>query len=320
MSKTIKLGMEHRKFAYDAKEAPAAQIDSGDIILLETEDANCSLITKEEHIWDFQSIYAAAGGCNPINGPIYVNGAKAGDCIAVEILEVIPGFLRNGGYTSVQSGVGLLEDINGTIQSPLSPSTRICDFEDGYIIMKLESGKEHVRIPLNPFVGSVGVAPKHDRRSSFFQGEEWCGNVDIPDIKPGATVLLPAHVDGALLLMGDVHGCQGDGEITGCALECQGVIKARVTVVPKEEAYYVKCPQVNTEEWIGSIGIAGGMNLSASMNRGYTDLVRRMGAQYGIEPNDAYMLLNLAGRVQVGNGLTCLCKIDRKLLEKHANR
>lgn len=44
MSKTVKLGMEHRKFAFDKEMEPAASIESGDSVVLETEDANCSLI------------------------------------------------------------------------------------------------------------------------------------------------------------------------------------------------------------------------------------------------------------------------------------
>lgn len=88
---------------------------------------------------------------------------------------------------------------------------------------------------MNPFVGSIGVAPKYDRRASFYQGSEWCGNIDICDVKPGAQVVLPVNVEGGLLLMGDVHACQGDGEITGCALECRGRIEARITLVSRKK-------------------------------------------------------------------------------------
>lgn len=91
MSKTVKLGMEHRKFAFDKEMEPAASIESGDSVVLETEDANCSLITKETDLWpEFKVIYETAGGCNPVTGPIYVNGAKPGDSLAVTINRVVP--------------------------------------------------------------------------------------------------------------------------------------------------------------------------------------------------------------------------------------
>ena len=76
-----------------------------------------------------------------------------------------------------------------------------------------------------------GVAPKEDRRSSFYQGQDWCGNVDIGDITEGTTVILPVHVEGAMFSIGDIHALQGDGEITGCALECQGIVEVRISVI-----------------------------------------------------------------------------------------
>ena len=239
--------MEHRKFAFDKDLPPAATIRSGDTVILETEDANCSLITKETDLWpEFKKIYETAGGCNPVTGPIYVEGAKEGDNLAVEIKRVVPGFARGGGYTSIQSGVGSLEDINGTIQKPLGAKTRILKIENDEIIYKLDNNEEYIKIPVAPFVGTIGVAPKYDRRASFYKGREWCGNVDCPDVKVGSTVLLPVHVEGALLSMGDVHGVQGDGEITGCALECQGIIEATVRLIPKEQSTYLTWPQVDS--------------------------------------------------------------------------
>lgn len=321
MGETYKLGMECKKFCYDKKEKPAVKIKSGDTVIFETEDANCGLIAKDTDIWScFEEIYEAAGGCNPVTGPVYVEGAKEGDCLVVEILNVQPGGERKGGYTSIQSGVGVLEDINGTFQEPLEAKTRICHFEDNMVIMPTEDPEICLKVPMNPFVGSVGVAPKYDRRSSFYQGSEWCGNIDICDVKPGAQVVLPVNVDGGFLLMGDVHACQGDGEITGCALECQGRIEARITVVSREEAGYFSCPQVNNKEFIGSVGLPNCADLSMAMKMGYTDLVRRMEAVYGIAQCDGYMLLNLAGEVRVGNEMSCLCKIRRSVLEKFEKR
>ena len=114
LSKTVRLGIEQRQFSYEKKTPPAVTIQSGDTVIFETEDANCGLIRKETDLWpEFEKIYEAAGGCNPVTGPVYVEGAKEGDCLAVEILEVTPGLAFQGGYTSIQSGVGSLEDING---------------------------------------------------------------------------------------------------------------------------------------------------------------------------------------------------------------
>lgn len=318
MSNIVKLGMEHRKFAFDKDMPPAVTIQTGDTVVLETEDANCGLITKETDLWpEFKKIYEKAGGCNPVTGPIYVEGAMPGDSLAVTINNVVPGFRRGGGYTSIQSGVGALEDINGSIQKPLEAKTRILKIENGEIIYKLDNNEEYIKIPVNPFVGTIGVAPKYDRRSSFYKGQEWCGNVDCPDVKAGSTVLLPVHVEGALLSLGDVHGAQGNGEVTGCALECQGIIEATVRLIPKEESTYLDWPQVDSSEWIGVIAIANRGRLTNAMTNGYVELARRMEKEYGIPQCDGYMILNLAGKVRIGNSGSCVCRIDRGLLEKY---
>lgn len=317
-NKMVSLGLEHRKFAFDRELPPAAVIQSGDTVHLETEDANCSLILEETDIWpEFSKIYETAGGCNPVTGPVYVEGAREGDSLAVDILKVVPGFLRGGGYTSIQSGVGALEDINGTIQQPLEAKTRILKIENDQIIYKLDNNEEYIKIPVSPFVGTIGVAPKDDRRSSFYKGQEWCGNVDCPDVRAGTRVLLPVHVEGALFSAGDVHGCQGDGEVTGCALECQGIIEARITVIPRELSTYLSWPQVDSPEWIGVISIANRGRLSTAMTNGYVELAKRMEQEYGIPLCDGYMILNLAGKVRIGNSGSCVCRIDRSILEKY---
>lgn len=320
-SEILTIGMEHKKFAFDREMPPVARIQSGDSVIFQTEDANCSLITKESDLWaEFPKLYEKGGGCNPVTGPVYVEGAKPGDCLSVKIKRVVPGFIRNGGYTSMYSGLGALQNCQSSVQKPLEPRTKICGFEDGEILFKLHDCDEHLRLPMRPFVGTIGVAPKEDRRSSFYQGKEWCGNVDIADIAEGATVVLPVHVPGALFAIGDIHALQGDGEITGCALECQGEVEVQIDVLSREEAFYVDWPQVNTDAWIGAIACLGYRNLSEAVNTGYTELIRRMKLEYGIEELDGYQLLNLMGEVRVGNSSSCVCKISRAALKRYANR
>lgn len=320
MKETLVIGMEHKKFAFDREMVPVASIHSGDRVIFETEDANVSLITKESDIWaEFPKLYAKGGGCNPVTGPVYVEEAKPGDCLAVDILRVVPGFARQGGYTSIYSGLGMLQDCKGSLQQPLEPRTKICPIEDGRIRFKLHNSDEHLELPVRPFVGTIGVAPSEDRRSSFYQGQDWCGNVDISEITVGTTVVLPVHVDGALFSIGDIHALQGDGEITGCALECQGIVEVRIRVVTPEEVHYCDWPQVNTDEWMGAIACLGYRNLSEAVKTGYTELIRRMEKEYGMDQLDSYQLLNLMGEVKVGNSSSCLCRIRRDVLKRYKN-
>ena len=74
---------------------------------------------------------------------------------------------------------------------------------------------------------------------------------------------------------------------------------------------------MDSDECIGVISIANRGRLTNAMANGYVELAKRMELEYGIPLCDGYMILNLAGKMRVGNGGSCVCRIDRKLLEKY---
>ncbi len=311
--------METMKFSFDKNAQPAVTVNPGDEITFYTEDANVSYITKESDIvWDFDKMYRECGGCNPISGPVYVAGAKRGGYLAVEILSVNAGGERGGGYSAVYPGCGALTSA-ASIQEPLEARTKICGIEGGKGIFKTHDGKKSIHFDLNPFVGTIGVAPVEYSRSAMYHGRDYAGNIDCPDVKAGATVVLPCNHDGGLLSIGDVHAAQGDGEITTCALECRGEVKVRVSVLSAAEARYCRWPQVNTSDYIGAIICNEMLDMGEQIRIGYVELVDRMHAYYGFDKMDAYQLLGLVGKVQVGQVLqtsnSCVVKIEKKYLD-----
>lgn len=92
----------------------------------------------------------------------------------------------------------------------------------------------------------------------------------------------------------------------------------RVRLIKKEDMKYYGCPQVNTPTMMGSVGVWSGKNLTWAITRGYVDLIHRINAEYGISDSDAYMLLCLCGKVQIGNGSTAVCMVERSVLERFA--
>ncbi len=127
--------------------------------------------------------------------------------------------------------------------------------------------------------------------------------------------MLPVHVDGALLALGDAHAAQGDGEITGAAIEIEA--EADLSCVPRdaEEAGFTGLPQLNTATSIGSIAGLQGNDLTDCARAAYRDLVLRLTRHYGLGLREAYMLLGQAGRLRVGNMIdpfySVLASIDR---------
>ena len=315
MTEHYAIGMDKKHFVFDREIPPALRVGQGATVVLDTEDADNSLITKETDVFaDFNVLYDMAGGTNPVTGPIHVDGAHPGDCLEVDILDIQPAPWRKAGYTALYANLGALQDNRGGLQEPLEPRTKICAVRDGVIHFATHDGSRVIHIPADPFIGTIGVAPREDRCSAGKMGQDFCGNVDIPAFRAGSTVVLPVNVEGALLSLGDVHACQGDGEITGCALECQARVTIRVRAVRAGDVFYGAWPQWRDERYLGVVVPLGYANYTEAMKIGYTELVGIMARGYGFDRLDAYQLLNLAGEVRVGSEYSCLCRIDRKFL------
>src|SRR5690606_12657435 len=207
-------------------EAPRLRVRSGDRIRIETEDAGMGSVRTERDVYSsIGELFDKLGGANPVTGPIYVEGVEPGDCVSITIEDIVPGPVQGQGYTALTPGLGGLIGKYG-LQDDLPPSTVICRIEDGVIKFPARGG--FVDIPLSPFLGTIGVAPAQERRLAFSQGPDFGGNTDIPLHGVGATLVFRANVAGALISLGDAHAAQGDGEISGAAVECQADVTLRV--------------------------------------------------------------------------------------------
>ncbi len=313
----VRLRRDQLHLYFDAKQEPAVSVKSGDTIIFETEDANGGTIRKESDAYpDLATILQSPAGANPVTGPVYVQGARPGDHLAVTIKSMTMAPVWGHGYTSLIPGLGGLVS-SYSLQPPLPPKVVISRIEGNTV--HLPARGKTIEIAAHPFLGTIGVAPKGIRQLSLFQGNEFLGNCDIPDICPGNTVVLPVNVDGALLSLGDAHAAQGDGEICGVAVEIQADVEVTVTVIPKGETDFVALPQVNSPAWIGSVAAPGGVNLGDTVRAAYIDLIQRLVRFYGFTLEEAYVLASNAMRVRVGQVVdplySALVTIDRRYLE-----
>jgi acetamidase/formamidase len=302
---------------FDAKEAPAIRVPSGAQLVVETEDAHMGSIRSESDVYQsLAEVFERLGGANPVTGPIYVEGVESGDCVALTFDEIVPGAVQGQGYTVLTPGLGGLVS-NYTLQPPLAPRTVICPIRDGKVLFPAKKGT--IEIPCSPFLGTIGVAPAGERRLSYLQGAEFLGNTDLPLNGVGATVVMRANVAGGLVSFGDAHAVQGDGEISGAAIECQADVTCRVERIPREEAQYVTLPQVNTREFVGSIAGFTGVHLGDVVRAAYVDVVQRLVQFHGFELEEAYLLVCQTGRVRVGqvvDPLYCATvTIERRYIE-----
>jgi acetamidase/formamidase len=248
---------------------------------------------------------------------VFVAGAVPGGVLEVHIDEVRTVPDAGQAWTGVFTGFGALSSDAFSIQEGLEPATTLVPYDSQAARLEMGGGRT-ARIPLRPFLGTVGVAPARERRLSFSQSPEYLGDVDLPDLTGGATLVLPVHTEGALLALGDAHAAQGDGEITGAAIEIEAEAELRCVARDAEEAGFTGLPQLNTTSSIGSIAGLQGNDLTDCARAAYRDLVLRLTRHHGFGQRDAYMLLGQVGRLRVGNMIdpfySVLASIDRSYI------
>ena len=210
------IGAEKISYVWDNSIEPALEIEAGETVELEAADASGGQLGPDSTAaevagLDFDRV-------NPVTGPVFVRGARPGDVLAVEILEVRP---REWGWTAIIPGFGLLAD------EFTEPWLRISEVSKDHGLVRFADG---VNLPIAPFPGTIGVAPAEPGKHSVVPPRRWGGNMDIKHLQAGATLYLPVGVEGALFSLGDTHAAMGDGEVCGTAVETPMDVVVRLSV------------------------------------------------------------------------------------------
>ncbi len=264
-------------------------------------------------------------------GPVYVEGAKEGDVLAVEIVDVEPG---DFGFSGIFPGFGFLADL----------------FPGPYLV-KWDLDGRHARsdelpgvaIPAAPFPGTIGVAPSRalmvqvrarehelalrigldpsdfspppipafsDDGLGTLPPREVGGNLDIRQLGVGSRLLLPVHVPGALLSLGDVHYAQGEGEVCGSAIEIGARVTVRVDVVssptwtprfpayetaPKPERRHLATTGISiTDDGVNEL-----LDIRLAARRALLELIDYLAVTYGFTPEASYILASVAADLRI---------------------
>ena len=204
---------DHAHVVWDHAIEPVLEVEDGDVVELEVRDASGGQLDRDSRRRRGRDGLREA---NPVTGPVFVRGARPGDALAVEILELRP---RDWGWTAIIPGFGLLAD-----EFP-DPWLRISSVDAAAGAVDFLDG---VRLPYEPFPGTIGVAPRGAGEHSIVPPSRWGGNLDIKHLRAGSTLLLPVGVEGALFSVGDTHAAMGDGEVCGTAVEAPMEIAVRL--------------------------------------------------------------------------------------------
>ncbi len=237
---------------------PKLEVEPGELVVLETRDALDGYVTSASTEADFGNV--SAGAIHPLTGPVFVRGAKPGDLLEIEFVEIQP---QPWAFSLILPGFGFLRD------SMTTPFMVHWSIADGWATSPQLPG---VRIAGAPFMGVSGVAPSLQQVAEWTRREadaaakggfalppqaagavpdsgaaasdglrtlpprENGGNFDVKQLTRGSKLLLPVNVEGALFSTGDAHFAQGDGEVCVTAVEMAATCMVRFAIRPNEAA------------------------------------------------------------------------------------
>ena len=235
---------------------PVVEVDPGDVVVYETRDAFDGQLNPGSTEEDVAGLNLDP--VHPVTGPVYVRGAEPGDLLEVELVHIEADPWEQWGYTIQVPGFGFLRE---DFPDPFIVHWRL--HGNKYADSDQLPG---VRIRCNPHPGTLGLAPSAELRQRATQREEelaerdgfalppepagavpdderlageglrtippreTAGNIDIKQISPGTTVLIPVYEEGGLVSTGDVHYAQGDCEACGTAIEMRSRVHLRFNV------------------------------------------------------------------------------------------
>ncbi len=287
-------------------------VKPGQLIRLWTEDAFAGRIRS---LADLPSKALNTPFLNPQTGPFFVEGAEVGDTLAIHFIDVQPA--RDWAASTTIPLFGGLTATNFTqLLNPALPE-RVwiyrLDRAENSVMFSANDSDFSVAIPIEPFLGTVGVAPRALEVRTSLVPEAFGGNMDSPEVRAGTTVFLGVNVEGALFSIGDGHYAQSEGETCGVAVE--GAMNTTLVVdVVKER--YAEWPRLEDDEYIMTAGSA--RPLEDAYRIAFTQLVRWLASDYGLSTMDAYQLVSQVSKTHVANvvdpNYTIVAKFPKRYL------
>jgi acetamidase/formamidase len=265
-------------------------------------------------------------GVHIMTGPVSIKDAEPGDALQVDILEIRP---RLAYGTNIAAWWGYLYhefskeritiyhvDTDAGVARPafaFDYQTSPLYNQPGVLIPPDPAARQpvlaRVAVPLRPHIGVMGVAPREDGRVNSIPPGAFGGNIDNWRIGVGASMYYPVFHTGALFFAGDPHMAEGDGELSGTALECSANVRLRLSV---RKDMHLTGPLLETaSHWYthgfdaGTPGAAGPGSpaevsspppgdLNQAMRQAALEMLTFLTETQHLSRDDAYSLMSLA--------------------------
>jgi acetamidase/formamidase len=269
---------------WDKCVPPALHVMPGEEFTLTSPDASNGALNRNSTAADIASIDFSR--LDPLCGPVYIEGAQPGDTLKVELLDLE---LGDWGWTGLMKNFGLLAE----------------DFPQSYFrSFDLTKGTVDlfgVPFKLQPMMGVLGVAPAAPGPHPSVTPTAAGGNLDVRYLTAGATLYLPVFNEGALLSGGDGHALQGEGEISGTAIEAPMTATLRVDVI-KNRALQAPVIDMSTAnytetEYRNFLGVQPDLFLAAQDACRFA--VDELARSLRVDPYEAYSIMGMVGELRI---------------------
>ena len=278
-------------FGGDNANKPVIDIKSGETIEIDTVDSSGSQLNIDSTIDDVKNLDFSK--VNPVTGPIFIEDAKEGDVVEVELID----FIASGwGWTAVIPGFGLLSD------EFKDPDLNLWKYNKDNPIESIYS--TYGKVPLKPFVGTIGLALKEPGNHSIVPPRHCGGNLDIKDLSKGSKVRFPVQIPGALLSLGDTHAAQGDGEICGTAIESPMKVIVKVNLIknmkipsPQFETFGPVSNHIDKDGYFVTTGV--GSDLMEGAKNAIRSMIDLLVKKLNIPDSKAYMFCSVCADLRI---------------------
>jgi amidase len=290
----IRYEMDEKLLRYTfGDHPPVAEVPPGGVLVTSTQDCFAGAVRTVD---DLPS--AVCPAFNPVTGPFFVPGAEPGDTLALHFRTIEPS--RNWGMSSTFPHFGALTTTHTTamLHPPLEERVWKYDIDvaAGTIQFRARRSDHTFTLPMDPMLGTVGVAPAAGEARATIVPDAHGGNLDTPEIRPGTTVYLGVNVPGALFAFGDGHARQGYGEVCGVGVETAMNVTVAVDLIKGTPTPW---PRIETDDRLISIGAARPLEDAYRISQ--HDLITWVAGLTGLETLDAYQLISQAGTAAPGN-------------------
>ena len=281
---------------------PVLHIYPGDTVSTSTVDAGGT---------DGKGVRRNQGG-NPLTGPFYVDGALPGDMLVVKFTRIR--LNRETAFSSDGVVASALAAGDAANQAAVEhfDSSWLLDRERGIArLAKPTPALKDYTVPLRPMLGCVGVAPFRDAafRSGYLG--TFGGNMDYNRIREGVSLYLPVLQPGALLFIGDGHAAQGDGELTGNALETSMDVEFTVDVAVGKSP---GMPRAEDEEFLMAMGIKG--SLTEAFQAATSQMMHWLKDRYKLNASEAAAVLGTAAQYDIAEVVDPLVNVVARVPKK----